>query len=316
MANEVELKLSIDPKDVNPLTQWLTEQYQSPEEQTLVNRYFDTPQQALAAHRMALRVRSVDNAHTMTLKTAGSSAGGLHDRQEYDWPVTGNELSLAELAEPLAATDIDSKALQPQFATNFVRRAWQLNFQHSEIEVALDVGQVEVDDRTDAICELELELIDGLPEELFSLANHIARHFALRLNNCSKAAKGARLQQTKPTPPTVPGSEAIGDQFAAFIDALERYEFDHCQAALTVAAASLANLRLLASLVVPALESDLLNVQKHFQPALSLLPATVACDSKQARIKQQVDKLLTHRELGQSLIAIAQGIYSAPSTTD
>jgi inorganic triphosphatase YgiF len=63
----------------------------------------------------------------------------------------------------------------------------------SKVEAALDRGQIEAEDRTSAVCELELELKSGPPAGLYALARRLSEAAPLRLSFVSKAERGYRL---------------------------------------------------------------------------------------------------------------------------
>src|SRR5690606_25507048 len=60
---------------------------------------FDTPQNALANARAALRIRDNNGQCEQTLKTRGTSVAGLQQRGEWNWPLTGAALDLTLLQQ-------------------------------------------------------------------------------------------------------------------------------------------------------------------------------------------------------------------------
>ncbi|WP_417422355.1 CYTH domain-containing protein [Halomonas sp.] len=193
---EVELKLALAPASIGALLSHPLLASQPPLTQTLANTYFDTPTNDLANARVAVRLRQIDERVLQTVKTAGKGGGGLSSRQEWEWPVTGNQLDqegLAtlppfqdELAERLAS-------LAPKLRTDFIRRSWQLTWQGSHIELVMDEGEIESGAYRTPICELELELKAGDPETLWSLAIALAEKIPLRPSDSSKASRGNAL---------------------------------------------------------------------------------------------------------------------------
>lgn len=193
---EVELKLALAPAGIGALLSHPLLASQPPLTQTLANTYFDTPTNDLANARVAVRLRQVDERVLQTVKTAGQGGGGLSSRQEWEWPVTGNQLDQeglaalppfqGELAERLAN-------LAPKLRTDFTRRSWQLNWQGSHVEVVMDEGEIESGAYRTPICELELELKAGEPETLWSLAIALAEKIPLRPSDSSKASRGNAL---------------------------------------------------------------------------------------------------------------------------
>ncbi|RUR39356.1 CYTH domain-containing protein [Vreelandella populi] len=194
---EVELKLALAPSSIEALECHPLLAARPPLTQTLANTYFDTPTHALASVQIALRLRKVDGRVLQTVKTAGQGGGGLSSRQEWEWPVTHDGLDQqglaalppfqGELAEQIAY-------LTPTLRTDFTRRSWQLDWQGSHIELALDKGEIESGAYTTPICEVELELKNGAPEALWSLAIALAEKVPLRPSDSSKATRGGALR--------------------------------------------------------------------------------------------------------------------------
>src|SRR5690606_17540236 len=115
------------------------------ERHELANQYFDTPEHALAAARVALRLRKDGEQHIQTLKTRGNSIAGLSQRGEWEWPLEKPKLDLKKLDEqcwPQSLAELDKKQLKPLFSTNFTREkaelAWGRGKARTVIEAALD----------------------------------------------------------------------------------------------------------------------------------------------------------------------------------
>ena len=209
-TQEIELKLTLPTADPAGLAQRLARTpvlaRRTPKQQFLHNIYFDTPDQNLRQQRIALRLRRVDGGAEplwlQTLKTGGSSNSALSQRGEWETPVATPVLSLRDLkATPWSDFDPDGsvfKALQPCFVTDFERTSWRVKKRDgSEVEVALDIGQIKAGEQRTPICELELELISGQPAALFDLARQIARSIAVLPSGMSKAERGFSLAQGK-----------------------------------------------------------------------------------------------------------------------
>ncbi len=209
MAKEIELKLALSPHHVGALLQhplFQQAEIQAAGTHQLCNTYFDTAEQALQTARIALRIRQIGNRYIQTLKTRGQSKAGLHQRNEWEWELSQPVLDFSLLAETAWHTALDrppsAEALQPAFSTDFERQLWNYHSVNSqgetiEIEIALDSGQVRVEldgqQRTDPLSELELELKQGQPSDLFDLALVLARAVPLQICDISKAERGYRL---------------------------------------------------------------------------------------------------------------------------
>lgn len=203
MAQETELKLSLNAQDLPRLRGHpLLAAPAAP--QRLFNTYFDTPDLALKARRMAVRERRAGEQYLLTVKTAGSSTGGLSRRQEWEGPTTPGALDFAALVDDgaLAAELMALRpALQPLFATDFERQTWRIDHQGARIEVALDQGQIHVPGTalSEALLELELELLQGPEAALLALAEALRSTpggaVALTPSDASKAQRGLALWQ-------------------------------------------------------------------------------------------------------------------------
>ncbi|MGO4305182.1 CYTH domain-containing protein [Cupriavidus sp. RAF12] len=164
MAREIELKLAVPDAALAAVAAWLDANGQPCGETTLLNVYLDTPDRDLARARAALRLRKKGSQWLQTLKTAGSSAGGLASRHEWETEVVGAALDLARFPDearkvlaPLAGK------LAPVFRTDFVRRTWIVEQDGVRIEAALDTGAITAPgtDKSEHIQELELEWLPG-----------------------------------------------------------------------------------------------------------------------------------------------------------
>lgn len=205
-STETELKLALPSAEPALLAQRLARSpvlaRLAPTRQRVYSLYHDTPALDLLGQRVALRLRREDGGASprwlQTLKTAGRSDSALSQRGEWEMPVAGAALELAQLgASPWPHIDPDGRiaeALQPCFATDFERTRWTVRQRDgSVIEVALDIGAVLAGERRLPLCELELELLTGPPQALFTLAQRLARHVAVLPLAASKAERGYAL---------------------------------------------------------------------------------------------------------------------------
>jgi inorganic triphosphatase YgiF len=196
---EVEIKLAITESRIPLLQQHTLLQYPvtPSKNQTLISTYFDTPDILLRKNGFALRIREDKGQYTQTLKSSAPSENGLTTRQEWEWP-------LADFALDLSLISVDSlrkllsepqvkATLAPRFTTQFNRTTWDINFQQSRVEIALDIGQVIAGNRTAPIQEVELELKAGNNADLQALANRFIADLGLAPENRSKAARGYSL---------------------------------------------------------------------------------------------------------------------------
>ncbi|HEX5806801.1 MAG TPA: CHAD domain-containing protein [Macromonas sp.] len=222
MSSEIELKLLLPGADPAHIARLLGQcpalAQAQPSQQWLRNRYYDTPEQLLRQQRAALRLRQISPRpwHTkrapptghpqsgdtwwQTLKTAGVSHGGLSQRGEWECAVASGELDADALrATPWAAMDPEGllfAQLQTCFETRCQRTTWRVQpVAGSEIEVALDIGEIAAAGQVQPMLELELELLAGPPQALFDLARQLGQHVALLPCDVSKAERGYALAQ-------------------------------------------------------------------------------------------------------------------------
>ncbi len=183
MPQETELKLSLLPTDRRRLLAHPLLRAQAPEPLCLRNTYFDTPALALMAQRIAVRERRMGRQTLLTVKTAGSSAGGLSQRGEWEGPTWRGAFDFAALVDDAAlAETLGALAgqLVPVFRTDFLRRRWLINHGGASIELALDEGAVSTDAdaphgrQKQALLEVELELLSGPVDALFDVAHTLA----------------------------------------------------------------------------------------------------------------------------------------------
>ncbi|MFQ3786525.1 CYTH domain-containing protein [Halomonas sp. A29] len=203
MSHEIEMKLALGEKGPERLLQHPLLRAGVDGAQRLANTYYDTPDGVLEAARMALRLRRCDDSWVQTLKTSGEGSGGYSRRREWEWPVAGGSLDRAGLAELVPFAELGAEVLarlEPRFSTDFERRLWRLELAEATIEVALDQGEIRAAGRRVPICELELELKDGDPQALWSLALAFAETVPLRPADASKAARGSALLNARWAP--------------------------------------------------------------------------------------------------------------------
>ncbi|QDP02270.1 inorganic triphosphatase [Thalassotalea sp. PS06] len=206
MDTEIELKYLIcDDLENTQLIQKLSnllnelDANTSHKQKYLNNIYFDTADKALRHLDIGLRIRrNQDGESEQTIKTSGTVVAGLHQRPEYNLPVDGSFPTLNQFPEHIwpQGEDIEQlqSALMPIFSTDFTRHAWHIVFADgSEVELALDVGEISANGAFEAIKEIEIELLKGDKAHLFSLAERLFSQMQLRPGQSSKAARGYGL---------------------------------------------------------------------------------------------------------------------------
>ncbi|MDD4964302.1 MAG: CHAD domain-containing protein [Gallionella sp.] len=208
MAIETELKLRISPEYLNTLRRhplFKTHQMDAPINRRLHNIYFDTPNLQLHARKMALRLRRSHGQWLQTLKGGGSVKAGLHQRHEWEIPVPTAALDFSRLETAVWDEQLPPNirsALAPVFVTDFYRSSRILDWHGAKIELCIDHGEVKTAEHSFAICEIELELKSGNPQQLFELAIAILEIVPFELELINKAERGYHLMSGHIEQPT------------------------------------------------------------------------------------------------------------------
>ncbi|MCO6546556.1 MAG: CYTH domain-containing protein [Gilliamella sp.] len=211
MSNEIELKFETNTSDIANLRYFLDQWADSDEVEfltispaknsstklNLTSTYYDTSNYYLRNNQCGLRVRECESDHEkefeITLKRDSKSVSGLHERAEFNVDLPNSEPNLAVLPHMALPYNCDIERLQrdllPLFSTDFKRQTWLISFASSEIEVALDQGEIKSNKKVKIIQEVELELKQGNKQDLFNFALELSR-FHLHLFSQSKAARG------------------------------------------------------------------------------------------------------------------------------
>ena len=206
MGIEREIKLALSPSSHDDVARFFDERTGAGKPMKLGNVYFDTPSLTLAKAKSALRLRRTPEQWLQTYKTLGEAKAGMHSRHEWELPVEGEALEIDAL---LAACDDDAaraalQAAAPDlialFRTDFTRIVWNVEREGSQIEVALDSGEITADvdgePRRSKISELEIELKSGDASALETLAAELRGAFPeLDPEDVSKAQRGYRLRE-------------------------------------------------------------------------------------------------------------------------
>jgi triphosphatase len=227
MAQEIEIKLSVDPEHARRLWGVLARHdHRKPASRRLLSAYYDTPDRRLQNGGVVLRLRREGNRWIQTVKSAGIAAGGLHRRAEHETEVPVQLPNFPAMIEAgfgkLVADKQTREALQVAFTSEFRRSSTLIRPRAGTIiEVSLDRGAIAAGERRDPICEIELELKAGEIDALFDLALEIARGLPARLDNRSKAQRGYALAaRIDPSPvkasmPPLSTDMTVDDAFVA-----------------------------------------------------------------------------------------------------
>ncbi len=193
----------------------------------LRTRYFDTIDHDLRKAGLSLRLRYEDEEIIQCVKFRRARVGGLEFRGEYESrlavPVPDIRMipdaQVRERVEEIGAT-----GFIPLFETRFQRTSWPLRTaQGTQLRIDLDQGEIRVNEKGEALCELELGLQHGDPGELFQLALQVHQQVPLQLSILSKAERGfshlspQELVGVKAKSLSLPADASIGNLFVLIL---------------------------------------------------------------------------------------------------
>jgi inorganic triphosphatase YgiF len=224
-VREIELKLEFDHADLARIHAHPLLAATASQQKTLHTTYYDTADLVLHKAGVSLRVRDTNGRFVQTIKSASGNAG-LFDRSEWEHEVKGRDVDLIAASgtalEPLLNVRVRN-ALRPVFETRVNRTVYQVARNGSDIEVALDRGEVAACGRQAAIHEIELELKHGEPAQLFRLARELDAIVPLRIAGKVKAERGYELVEDahqafeKAKPIQLDPGMASGEAFRAIV---------------------------------------------------------------------------------------------------
>lgn len=110
MTNEVELKLSLEKKYASRLGKQaviLEAGIGKPATLKLTNTYFDTPDLKLLDAGITLRLRHQSKSWIQTIKLAGSTIAGLHERPEWEDLVASNQPDFTKITDKKLGAVVD-----------------------------------------------------------------------------------------------------------------------------------------------------------------------------------------------------------------
>lgn len=198
MANEIELKLELDPEvaDIIAASDVLPRESTTAKQ---VSVYFDTPDQDLEKAGLTLRIRRSKGKRIQTVKAAATSTAGLFARSEWERPLR-NDVPILDDATPIPVLlGPDLSDIAPVFEVHVERQKWDYRDGNALIEVVLDRGYAIADGHRSPVCEIELELQQGDPDALFRLARQLDAIAALRLGVVTKSERGYMLTRAPVT---------------------------------------------------------------------------------------------------------------------
>ncbi|HWA20934.1 MAG TPA: CHAD domain-containing protein [Caulobacterales bacterium] len=163
--------------------------------QLLETIYFDTPDFDLREGGLSLRVRRAGDQYVQTIKRYVRAGGGT-DRWEQAHEVAGPVPQFDEAdAKMLSRVSViaEKAVLRPVFTVRSERTSWQRSAEGVDVEFALDRGEIVAGGNTTSLCELEIELKQGAPRDLFDVARVLSESARLRPTAFTKDERGYRL---------------------------------------------------------------------------------------------------------------------------
>lgn len=200
-SREMELKFLLSEKDMNKVGRlgWLKDlQSGRTATKNLHATYFDTPELELHAAKVTFRIRKEGRRWIQCVKTPENATDGAFTRREWEVPVSLPEpdISAFQDGECLKALPVASAdRLEPAFETIVKRQHRLIELGPGQV-VALDIdrGEVRAGDKSEAIAEIEMELVEGDPNAVFELALKLADDVPLHMSSATKASRGYQLR--------------------------------------------------------------------------------------------------------------------------
>src|SRR6516164_1095 len=197
VPTEVELKLWVSPEHIAAVLNdsRFAGFLHHPTTEMLDSVYFDSDRRFLRDHGLTLRVRHIDDKHVQTIKSAGQGVG-LLERSEWEQTIEGNQPDLSctkDTALGKILADEEDVALKPVFETRIERTEYHLGENGTDIVMAIDEGQILATEGSQAVSEIELELKQGAPADLFKVARDILNIVPAHLEFKSKPERGYEL---------------------------------------------------------------------------------------------------------------------------
>lgn len=154
--------------------------------------YYDTPDFAMARLRYTLRRRWENGRSVCTLKTPAD--GSARNEWEVECPTVQEAIPmLCKLGCPEDLPILVSGGLEPICGARFRRRFWNVSFQGSRLELALDQGVLLGGSREAPLRELEIELKSGSRLAAVSFASLLTGRYRLEPELKSKFRRALEL---------------------------------------------------------------------------------------------------------------------------
>ncbi len=154
--------------------------------------YFDTPDGALAAQHVTLRLRKENDDCICTMKTP------LPDGSRGEWECRTNDIPggieiLRSLGAPDDLCDLAKSGVLAVCGARFTRLAADISTTDGMAELAIDSGILLGGGKEMPLCEVEIEHKSGSDQSTLELAKIIAAQFGLKQEKRSKFRRAMDL---------------------------------------------------------------------------------------------------------------------------
>ena len=188
MGREFELKYAATPQVQSAIRQ----SYGPWHEIRMETTYFDTPEGALSARRITLRLRKENDDTICTVKTP------LPDGSKSEWECAATDIqtgirNLVSLGAPAEILEWTKGGVIPRCGARFTRLAALVATADGTAELALDAGILLGGDRQMGLCEVEVELKSGSDTAAVAFAQTLATTYDLRPERKSKFRRAMDL---------------------------------------------------------------------------------------------------------------------------
>ncbi|MBP3313162.1 MAG: CYTH domain-containing protein [Oscillospiraceae bacterium] len=187
----MEFEIKLVAPDVNVLDS-IAFAFPQGTEKAMSARYFDTASGALSARKWTLRLRQEGEKKVLTFKTKGE--GYARGEWEYETDTTdGCGKILLSLGAPQELESLLQAPLHEVCGAEFTRRATLVQYGESTLELSCDSGRLYKGEKSQIICEAEVELKEGREEDAVAFAKELATRFALKEESKSKFVRAINL---------------------------------------------------------------------------------------------------------------------------
>ena len=190
MGREFELKYGASPEQQAAIAAKFGEF----ETIAMATTYYDTPDGALSARHITLRLRTENGTAVCTVKTPCPDGG----RGEWELPcenITDAIPLLCKLGAPAELSLWTANGVVSICGARFTRRAKQIQLADCTVELALDEGILTGAGKEIPLCEIEVEFKSGSEAAAVVFANVLAAEFNLKPENKSKFRRARELAE-------------------------------------------------------------------------------------------------------------------------